>query len=576
MKTNTFLVFVAAVAAAIHSTNAQIIINGGFESPDTPTYTHISAGQNTIASWVVGLHSVEVGDAVGNGFLVGAAFEGAQYLDLTGTGRGRLTQAFATTPGLLYTLTFAYTDNYFESSTPAAATVRLFDGLGDRLNRTITHTGAVAGDYKWSVFNEQFTALQNTTRLEFTSLTSSPNGHSGGIMLDAVQVIQPAVVPGQSIVAVGGSVTLSLTNTLNVPSTYQWKFNGTSIANATNATLALSSLTLDQSGSYSVTVSNEYEVVTATPGTVQVVDRVTITAQPQSSTVLPGTNITLSVAALSPLPITYQWQFNGTNLMGATNASLSFTNVQFAQDGLYTAVATDALRSVASQPATLTVLVKPVIVQGPITQSVVAGGNVTFSVEITGNPAPFLYQWRQGSTVLTNMVLSDKTAFFTLTNVQSNQAGSYRVVVTNAALTTLTVNATWNLTVLPDMDGDGLPDTWETAHGLDLNNAADALLDGDRDGQNNLAEYRSGTSPTNAASGLKLEGVTHANGQVTVSFNAASNQTYTVEWCAQLEGDAWSKLADLPARSSNHLENVTDTSASDTTRFYRVITPRQP
>jgi hypothetical protein len=36
----------------------------------------INAGQNTIAPWVVGLHSVEVADAVGNGFLVGASFEG--------------------------------------------------------------------------------------------------------------------------------------------------------------------------------------------------------------------------------------------------------------------------------------------------------------------------------------------------------------------------------------------------------------------------------------------------------------------------------------------------------------------
>ena len=49
MKTNTFLVLAAAFAAAIHSTNAQLIINGGFETPDTPTYILINAGQNTIA-----------------------------------------------------------------------------------------------------------------------------------------------------------------------------------------------------------------------------------------------------------------------------------------------------------------------------------------------------------------------------------------------------------------------------------------------------------------------------------------------------------------------------------------------
>jgi hypothetical protein len=188
MKTNTFLVFAAAFAAAIHSTNAQLIINGSFETPDTPTYMYINAGQNTLAPWVVGSHSVEVGDAVGNGFITGPAFEGAQMLDL----HGRLTQAFATTPGSLYTVTFAYTDNPAEPSVaaPASARVRLFDGLGDRLNQTFTHIGALADDFKWTVFNEQFTALQNTTSLEFTPLTTVRGGLPGGIMLDAVQVFE--------------------------------------------------------------------------------------------------------------------------------------------------------------------------------------------------------------------------------------------------------------------------------------------------------------------------------------------------------------------------------------------------
>ena len=187
MNTNTFLVFAAAFAAAIHFTNAQLIINGSFETPDTPTYIWIDAGQNTIAPWVGGFHHVELGDAVGNGFITGPAFEGVQFLDL----HGRLTQAFATTPGLLYTVTFAHTDNYWHSarsSTTASARVRLFDGLGDRLNQTFTHTGAVADYFNWTAFNGQFTAIENTTRLEFFPLTTVAGGDPGGIMLDAVAV----------------------------------------------------------------------------------------------------------------------------------------------------------------------------------------------------------------------------------------------------------------------------------------------------------------------------------------------------------------------------------------------------
>lgn len=186
MKPTSLLLTCLIGLAAIHSTNAQLIINGSFETPDTPTYMYIYAGQNTLAPWVVGSHSVEVGDAVGNGYITGPAFEGVQMLDL----HGRLTQAFATTPGSLYTVTFAYTDNPAEPAAPgpASARVRLFDGLGDRLNQTFTHTGAVADNFHWTVFNGQFTALQNTTSLEFTPLTTVRIGVPGGIMLDAVQV----------------------------------------------------------------------------------------------------------------------------------------------------------------------------------------------------------------------------------------------------------------------------------------------------------------------------------------------------------------------------------------------------
>ncbi len=48
--------------------------------------------------------------------------------------------------------------------------------------------------------------------------------------------------------------------------------------------------------------------------------------------------------------------------------------------------------------------------------------------------------------------------------------------------------------VAPDQDGDGMPDAWELANGL--NPAVnDASIDSDLDGRNNLAEYNAGTNP---------------------------------------------------------------------------------
>lgn len=48
----------------------------------------------------------------------------------------------------------------------------------------------------------------------------------------------------------------------------------------------------------------------------------------------------------------------------------------------------------------------------------------------------------------------------------------------------------------PDTDGDGMPDAWESKHGLDPRDAADGSKDQDGDGYTNIEEYLNGTAPT--------------------------------------------------------------------------------
>ena len=58
-----------------------------------------------------------------------------------------------------------------------------------------------------------------------------------------------------------------------------------------------------------------------------------ITAQPVNQTVPPGSTVTFRVTATGDPPLLYQWQRNGVNIAGATNATFTLTNVQTANAG---------------------------------------------------------------------------------------------------------------------------------------------------------------------------------------------------------------------------------------------------
>jgi hypothetical protein len=126
-----------------------------------------------------------------------------------------------------------------------------------------------------------------------------------------------------------------------------------------------------------------------------------------------------------------------------------------------------------------------------------------------------------------------------------------------------------------DSDSDGMPDTWESAHGLDPR-TNDASLDPDGDGLDNLAEYRAGTDPRNPASLLRLAASVDTDGTVAVSFDGVQGHGYTVQFRTELEGGIWRRLESVPVRVSSGPVMVIDPAASSAARFYRVLTPALP
>jgi len=86
-----------------------------------------------------------------------------------------------------------------------------------------------------------------------------------------------------------------------------------------------------------------------------------ISTQPQSTEAYPGMTVQFSAGGISgTAPLSYQWEFNSTNLPGATNVSLIISNVtEAANGGSYQLVISNAVGVAVSSNATLTVVPFP-------------------------------------------------------------------------------------------------------------------------------------------------------------------------------------------------------------------------
>lgn len=202
-------------------------------------------------------------------------------------------------------------------------------------------------------------------------------------------------------------------------------------------------------------------------------NEVTILIQPQSTNVLIGSNVTLSVSAQGTPPLFYQWFFNPSNLppaaltepsnllANAVSRTLLISDAQPTNQGFYIVVITNAFNAATSRVANLTVgnitNNAPAITSLTPDQSVLAGTNVTISVTATGT-APLAYQWffqtSISNSVTTTMLtdggnISGSTSnTLSITDVQTNNAGGYFVRVTNVAGITNSVLSMLTVTVV--------------------------------------------------------------------------------------------------------------------------------
>ena len=148
---------------------------------------------------------------------------------------------------------------------------------------------------------------------------------------------------------------------------------------------------------------------------------------------------------------------------------------------------------------------------------------------------------------------------------------SVTIAVRDNGLPIMTREQTIQIRVIADSDHDGIPDDVELANGFNPNLAADALLDADGDGVNNLMEYLADTNPRNPASVLRITSLARSGQNVIISFPTSAQKRYRAEWTPDLVGGTWTTFADNVAGTGSSVQ-ITDSNAiAAGRRFYRVV-----
>lgn len=240
---------------------------------------------------------------------------------------------------------------------------------GDFVTFSVLVSGDSPFDYQWyfngtpvSGFGDSYSVSQ--ARPEDAGSYWVVVSNAGGSATSdraTLTVSSPPVIESQPLgqrAAVGESATFSVVASGGAPLRFQWFFNGTHIAGATEARFTILQVQSRDQGEYSVTVSNDSGSVDSNPAHLEVTGsggEIHIVTPPLAQTVAWGSDVTFSVNATGTAPLSYEWRFNDQVVAGASSASLTLTNIQLANLGSYSVRVSNGSGAVISDAAVLSI-----------------------------------------------------------------------------------------------------------------------------------------------------------------------------------------------------------------------------
>jgi len=289
---------------------------------------------------------------------------------------------------------------------------------------TLTGTPTIAGSFTFT--------MVAYSDINAKGYYTSPKAYTVTVKAGAVSA--PVILsspPATQAVATGSVLNLSVIASGTDPITYQWQLNGNNISGATASALLITSANAANAGVYTCIITNSAGTVTTSPSTLVVSNPPVITASPVAAqSVAAGTTVNLSVSVSDPTSVTYQWQFNGVNIFGASSPNLILNSVTAANAGTYVCVVSNLVGVTTSTPSVLNItsLGSPTITTNPTSQTIAPGSSVVFKVAAK-SATTTTYQWQFNGIVLSGATSS--TLY--ISAVTTANAGNYTCVVSNTS-----------------------------------------------------------------------------------------------------------------------------------------------
>ncbi|MFM7839823.1 MAG: MBG domain-containing protein, partial [Chitinophagaceae bacterium] len=236
-----------------------------------------------------------------------------------------------------------------------------------------------------------------------------------GEVTSSIATVRVSTKTAITTAPVGGAICPESSIVLSVTAageqlTYQWLRNNSAInLNGTSSTY-----TATQGGTYTVTVSGACGTATSTGVDVRVKTITSISTQPSSGAICPGSSQVLSVTAAGE-NLTYQWQKDGSNItLNGTGSTYTAT-----QAGSYTVVVSGDCGSVTSSAASIRIKTVTSITSQPVGGLICPGNQKTLTVVAAGEG--LTYQWQKEGV---NISQATSATYY------ATEAGNYQVVVT--------------------------------------------------------------------------------------------------------------------------------------------------